>query len=43
MSVTDLYRSNDADHDGIPGRQPWRGAHFKLDRCPHKAGSCGRV
>jgi hypothetical protein len=42
VSVTDLYRGNDADHDGVPGRQPWRGAHFRLDRCPHAAGRCRR-
>jgi hypothetical protein len=32
--VTDLFEKNDRDLDGVPDRQPWEGATFKLDNCP---------
>lgn len=40
VPVTSLYRRNDRDRDGIPDRQPWRRAHFKLDPCPRHPGAC---
>ena len=40
VSVTNLYPGNDRDQDGIPDRQPWRRAHFKLDPCPGHPGAC---
>lgn len=38
--VTRSYRGNDSDRDGVPNRQPWRGAGFALDRCPRTRGAC---
>lgn len=32
--VTKLFPTNDRDGDGIPDRQPWTGADFRLDNCP---------
>jgi hypothetical protein len=32
--ISDLYPSNDPDHDGWPDTQPWLGAGYPLDNCP---------
>lgn len=37
LDVTDRFPGNDADADGRPDRQPWRGARYALDRCPRTA------
>lgn len=33
-AAVDGYPGNDRDGDGIPERQPWKGARFKLDKRP---------